>query len=51
MAAEVYDAIVVGAGAAGGWVAKELCERGLSVLLLEAGPELDPTRDFPLPAA
>ncbi|MDX6478003.1 MAG: hypothetical protein QOG29_590 [Gaiellaceae bacterium] len=51
MAAEVYDAIVVGAGAAGGWVAKELCERGLSVLLLEAGPELDPKRDFPLPAA
>ena len=51
MAAEVYDAVVVGAGAAGGWVAKELCERGLSVLLLDAGPQLDPERDFPVPAA
>jgi len=50
VAAEVYDAVVVGAGAAGGWVAKELCERGLSVLLLDAGPQLDPERDFPVPA-
>lgn len=33
-----HDAIVVGSGAAGGWAAMELCERGLSVLLLEAGP-------------
>jgi len=32
-----YDAIVVGSGAAGGWAAKELCEAGLSVLVLEAG--------------
>ena len=40
----MHDAIVVGAGAAGGWAAKELCERGLTVLLLEAGPELDPGR-------
>ena len=51
MAAERYDAVVVGAGAAGGWAAKELCERGLSVMLLEAGPQLDPQRDFPVPAA
>ncbi|MEP6977729.1 MAG: GMC oxidoreductase [Thermoleophilia bacterium] len=51
MAAEVYDAVVVGAGAAGGWVAKELCEEGLSVLLLDAGPQLDPERDFPVQAA
>lgn len=51
MAAEVYDAVVVGAGAAGGWAAKELCELGLSVLLLDAGPQLDPERDFPVPAA
>ena len=51
MAAEHYDAVVVGAGAAGGWAAKELCERGLSVLLLDAGPQLDPQRDFPVPAA
>lgn len=44
-----YDAVVVGAGAAGGWAAKELCERGLSVLLLEAGRAIDPVRDFPAP--
>lgn len=32
-----YDAIVVGSGISGGWAAKELCERGLKVLLLERG--------------
>ncbi len=30
-----YDAIVVGSGISGGWAAKELCERGLKVLMLE----------------
>ena len=44
--AKVFDAIVVGSGASGGWVAKELTERGLDVLLLEAGPPRGPTRDF-----
>ncbi|MDB4956493.1 MAG: glucose-methanol-choline oxidoreductase [Myxococcales bacterium] len=37
---EEYDAIVVGSGATGGWAAKELTERGLTVLVLEAGPAL-----------
>jgi len=32
-----FNAIVVGAGAGGGVVAKELSEAGLSVLLLERG--------------
>lgn len=43
---EVYDAIVVGSGATGGWAAKELCEKGLRVILLEAGRKLDPEKDF-----
>ncbi|HEY5547601.1 MAG TPA: GMC family oxidoreductase [Gemmatimonadaceae bacterium] len=47
---EEFDAIVVGSGAAGGWAAKELTERGLRTMLLEAGPQLDPVRDFPKPA-
>jgi choline dehydrogenase-like flavoprotein len=33
-----HDVVVVGAGAAGGWAAKELSERGLRVALLDAGP-------------
>lgn len=36
-ALNTYDAIVVGSGITGGWAAKELCERGLKVLLLERG--------------
>ena len=43
---KLYDAIVVGSGASGGWVAKILTEHGMEVLLLEAGPPRSPTRDF-----
>jgi choline dehydrogenase-like flavoprotein len=43
---KVYDAIVVGSGATGGWAAKALTERGLTVLVLEAGRHLDPLKDF-----
>lgn len=35
-----YDAIVVGSGISGGWAAKELCEKGLRVLMLERGKPL-----------
>ena len=35
-----YDAIVVGSGISGGWAAKELCEKGLKVLMLERGREM-----------
>ena len=35
-----YDAIVVGSGISGGWAAKELCEKGLKVLLLERGRDV-----------
>src|SRR5262245_16487565 len=41
------DVIVVGAGGGGAVVAKELAERGLDVLLLEAGPRFaDPESDW-----
>ncbi len=36
-----YDAIVVGSGISGGWAAKELTERGLKVLLLERGRNIE----------
>lgn len=41
-----FDAIVVGSGMSGGWSAKELCEKGLKVLVLERGPEIKPERDY-----
>jgi choline dehydrogenase-like flavoprotein len=40
------DAIVVGAGAGGPVIAKELTERGVRVLMLEAGPWNDPDLDY-----
>jgi choline dehydrogenase-like flavoprotein len=36
-----FDAIVVGSGISGGWAAKELCERGLKVLMLERGKPVE----------
>ena len=41
-----YDAIVIGSGITGGWAAKELTEAGLQTLVLEAGPEIIPERDY-----
>ncbi len=46
MAVKIYDAIVVGSGATGGWAAKQLTQGGMEVLLLEAGRKLDPAKDF-----
>ena len=43
---KTYDALIVGSGASGGWVAKELTEAGMQVLMLEAGPAIVPNRDF-----
>ena len=40
MDSKQYDALVVGSGAAGSFAAKELTQRGLKVLLLEAGPNM-----------
>src|SRR5690349_18428282 len=36
-----YDVIVVGSGISGGWAAKELCEKGLKVLMLERGKNVE----------
>lgn len=36
MAAQQYDAIVVGSGISGGWAAKELTEKGLKSFTLRA---------------
>src|ERR1700758_2579111 len=41
-----YDAIVVGSGITGGWAAKELTEKGLNTLVLEAGRSIVPDRDY-----
>src|ERR1700759_4785207 len=41
-----YDVCIVGSGAGGGMAAKILTEGGLSVALLEAGPNVDPEKDF-----
>ncbi|MDF2771357.1 MAG: glucose-methanol-choline oxidoreductase [Geminicoccaceae bacterium] len=41
-----YDAIVVGSGISGGWAAKELTERGLRVLLLERGKNVEHVKDY-----
>jgi choline dehydrogenase-like flavoprotein len=46
MSNEVYDAIVVGSGISGGWAAKELTEKGLRVLLLERGPNVEHVKDY-----
>ncbi len=46
MANEDYDAIVVGSGISGGWAAKELCEKGLRVLLLERGKNIEHVKDY-----
>ena len=43
---ESFDAIVVGSGISGGWAAKELTERGLRVLMLERGKNVEHRRDY-----
>ncbi len=46
MADNVYDAIVIGSGISGGWAAKELCEKGLKVLMLERGRNIEHIKDY-----
>jgi len=46
MPAKTYDAIVIGSGITGGWAAKELTEKGLETLVLEAGRPIEPNKDY-----
>jgi choline dehydrogenase-like flavoprotein len=46
MPAEDYDAIVVGSGISGGWAAKELTEKGLRVVMLERGKNIEHIKDY-----
>jgi len=41
-----FDAIVIGSGMTGGWVAKELCERGLKTLIIERGRQIQHRADY-----
>jgi choline dehydrogenase-like flavoprotein len=41
-----YDAIVIGSGISGGWAAKELTEKGLRVLMLERGMNVEHVKDY-----
>ena len=47
MADNTYDAIVIGSGISGGWAAKELTEKGLKVLMLERGRNIEHVKDYP----
>ena len=42
----VYDVVIIGSGAGGGTVTKVLTDMGMTVALLEAGPMLNPAKDF-----
>ena len=41
---EIFDVCILGSGAAGGVMAKELCEGGAKVIMLEAGSEVPPEK-------
>lgn len=41
-----FDAIVVGSGISGGWAAKELTEKGLKVIMLERGRNVEHIKDY-----
>jgi len=42
-----FQAIVIGAGLSGSWVAKELCDRGIQTLLLDRGPDVKHLANYP----
>src|SRR5450432_809685 len=46
MAQNKFDAIVIGSGVSGGMAAKELTEKGLTVLMLERGRNIEHVKDY-----
>jgi len=46
MADNTYDAIVIGSGISGGWAAKELTQKGLKVIMLERGRNIEHIKDY-----
>lgn len=42
----MFDAIIIGSGISGGISAKELCERGLKVLVIERGRKIEHVADY-----
>jgi choline dehydrogenase-like flavoprotein len=46
MADNTFDAIVIGSGISGGWAAKELTEKGLKVIMLERGRDIEHVKDY-----
>ena len=46
MTSNTFDAVVIGSGISGGWAAKELTEKGLRVLLLERGKNVEHVKDY-----
>jgi choline dehydrogenase-like flavoprotein len=43
---ETYDVVIIGSGAGGGMAAMVLTQGGLRCALLEAGPPIDPAKDY-----
>jgi choline dehydrogenase-like flavoprotein len=46
MADNTFDAIVIGSGISGGWAAKELTEKGLKVIMLERGRNIEHIKGY-----
>lgn len=42
-----FGAIVIGSGVAGGWAAKEFCDKGIKTLVLERGRKVTHNEDYP----
>jgi len=41
-----FDVIVVGSGMSGGWVAKEMCEKGFKTAVIERDRAINPVKEY-----